>query len=117
MLNYSRGGAAAQRERSVEISNAVREAHGQEEASSSSPQSGDGQEQGRVTAQDITARIQHVKAAVDAARAANRPDVLRNEVAHLTLSSAAFQDLEARPASTGIRRLAPPCAPMLWRRG
>ena len=95
----------------------MREAQGQEEASSSSSQSGDGQEQGRVTAQDIKARIQHVKAAVDASRAANRPDVLRNEVAHLTLSSAAFQELEAWPALNGIRRLAPPCAPMLWLRG
>ena len=73
----------------------MREAQGQEEALSSSPQSGDGQEQSRVTVQDIRARMQHVKAAVDAARAANRLDVLRNEVAHVMLSSAAFQDLEA----------------------
>ena len=94
MLNYSRGGAAAQRERSAAISNAVREAQGQEEALSSL-QSGNGQEQGRVTAQDIRARMQHVNAAVDAARAANRLDVLRNEVAQLMLSSAAFQNLEA----------------------
>ena len=91
----------------------MREAQGQEEELSSSPKSGDGQELGRVTVQNIKARMQHVKAAIDAARAANRLDVLRNEVAHLTLSSAAFQDLEARPALNGFRRLALPCAPML----
>ena len=59
-----------------------------------------------MTAQDIRARIQHVKAAVDAARAANRPDVLRNEVAHLMLSSKGFPDLEAWSAMDGMRRLA-----------
>ena len=111
--NSSRGGAAAQREQLAAIRDAVKEAQGQEEAPSSSLQSGNGQEQGRVTAQDIRMRIQHVKAAVDGARAANRPDVLRNEVAHLMLSSVAFQHLEARPATHGIRKLAPPYAPML----
>ena len=70
-----------------------------------------------MTAQDIRARIQHVKAAVDAARAANRPDVLRNEVAHLMFSSIGNRHLEARPAMHDIRRLAPPYAPCCGGRG
>ncbi len=73
-----RGAAEAQRERSEAISEVVRET--QTEASPSSQQYDERRESNRVTSQEIQARIQHVKAAIEAAKAANRPESFRTEV-------------------------------------
>ena len=73
-----RGAAEAQRERSEAISEVVRET--QTEPSPSSQQYDERRESNRVTSQEIQARIQHVKAAIEAAKAANRPESFRTEV-------------------------------------
>ena len=73
-----RGTAGNQRQQSAAFGDVVREA---EKDGSPSPQPyGEQGEVGRVSGRDIQARIQHVRAAIEAAKAADRPDVLRAEV-------------------------------------
>lgn len=83
-----RGTAEAQRERQAAINQVAQEAaQGQGGPWGTQQESSEKEEGARVTGQEIQARIQQVKAAIEAARAANRPDILRNEVAHLPLHS------------------------------
>ena len=73
-----RGTAETQRQQSAAVGDVVREA---EKGGSPSPQTfGEQSEGGRVSGRDIQARIQHVRAAIEAAKAARRPDALRAEV-------------------------------------
>ena len=81
-----RGTAEAQRERQAAINEVAQEAAQGEGGPWGTQQESSEEGKGaRVTGQEIQARIQQVKAAIEAARAANRPDILRNEVAHLPL--------------------------------
>lgn len=68
----------SQRERSATPSEVGQEA---DESRSPSPQRfGEQKEGGPVTGGEIQAHIQHVRAAIEAAKAANRPDIVRTEV-------------------------------------
>ena len=81
-----RGAAEAQQERRAAIDEMAREAAQGEGGPWGIQQESSEEGKGaRVSGQEIQERIQQVKAAIEAARAANRPDILRNEVAHLPL--------------------------------
>ena len=83
-----RGTAEAQRERQAALNRVAQEAaQGEGGPWGTQQESSEKEEGARVTGQEIQSRIQQVKAAIEAARAANRPDILRNEVAHLPLHS------------------------------
>ncbi len=78
--------AEAQQERQAAINKVAKEvAQGEGGPGGNQQDSNDKEKGARVTGQEIQSRIQQVKAAIEAARAANRPDVLRNEVARLDL--------------------------------
>ena len=60
----------------------VREAQGPWDAPQGSAEQGEAR---KVTGQEVQARILQVKAAIEAAKAANRPNILRTEVNRLFL--------------------------------
>ncbi len=78
MYDGCRGPAETQQQQPAAVSDVVREPR--RDGASSQQEFGGQRGEERVTGGEIQARIQQVRAAIEAAKAANQPDILRTQV-------------------------------------